>query len=120
MGKVQRFLDDRVHIQVAVGGKATQERYSLLSLGQLVIPLQKRLISRTANGVVWDITRLRLFTIFLEGHGLLVGLPWPEVLVFGDPGPGDVFLGVIHLGSALIISLRLDAFERHGAVTQPP
>src|SRR6185369_12967578 len=94
----QRLTDDLVHVVVAVGCKAPDERHARRRIRQLLIFLVERLILLARHRVIGIALRTR---IFIGDRRLRMLLPG-QMLIFGNPGVRHVGRRIVHHGDGLV------------------
>ena len=110
--------DGLVHVVVFVAAQATGEDHvALLRRQFLVLPVQ-RLVPGVVDGVVGLVTGLPVGRVLARDGGPVLRAEL-EVLVLDDAGVGDLALGVVDHGNALVVGLveRL-GLEAQAAVLQ--
>lgn len=96
--------DGLVHVVVLVAAQATGEDHVALLRRQLLVPLVEGLVPGVVDGVVGLVAGLPVGRVLArdDGLGLRAEL---EVLVLDDARVGDLALGVVDHGHALVVGL---------------
>ena len=96
--------DGLVHIVVLVAAQATGEDYIALLRRQLLVLLVEGLVLGVIDGVVGLVAGLPVGRVLARDDGLVLRAEL-EVLVLDDAGVGDLALGVVDHGNALVVLL---------------
>ena len=96
--------DGLVHVVVLVAAQATGEDHVALLRRQLLILLVESLVPGVVDGVVGLVAGLPVGRVLARDDGLVLRAEL-EVLVLDDAGVGDLALGVVDHGHALVVGL---------------
>ena len=96
--------DGLVHVVVLVAAQASGKDHVALLRRQLLVPLVEGLVPGVVDGVVGLVAGLPVRRVLARDDGLLLRAEL-EVLVLDDAGVGDLALGVVDHGHALVVGL---------------
>ena len=96
--------DGLVHVVVLVAAQASGEDHVALLRRQLLVPLVEGLVPGVVDGVVGLVAGLPVRRVLARDDGLVLRAEL-EVLVLDDAGVGDLALGVVDHGHALMVGL---------------
>ena len=96
--------DGLVHVVVLVAAQATGEDHVALLRRQLLVPLVEGLVLGVVDGVVGLVAGLPVGRVLARDDGLVLRAKL-KVLVLDDAGEGDLALGVVDHGHALVVLL---------------
>ena len=96
--------DGLVHVVVLVAAQATGEDHVALLRRQLLVLLVEGLVLGVVDGVVGLVAGLPVGRVFARDDGLVLRAKF-KVLVLDDAGEGDLALGVVDHGHALVVLL---------------
>ena len=110
--------DGLVHVVVLVAAQSTGEDHVALLRRQLLVLLVEGFVPSVVDGVVGLVAGLPVGRVLARDDGLVLGAEL-EVLVLDDARVGDLALGVVDHGHALVVGLveRL-GLEAQAAVLQ--
>ena len=117
--EVERFANDLIHIQVAIGAESPHEGHLGFLLRGADVTAQQGHVRRQPFRIKGQVVRRSFLRKLTKGDRRLVLLPRREMLVLVDAGMRDIQPRIIHERVALVIADGIDAFEGDRAIAKP-